>query len=39
MALLEVNNLTLILGDKKLFNNASMQLFNGDKMCWTGLNC
>ncbi len=38
MALLEVNNLTLILGDKKLFNKASMQLFNGDKMGLTGLN-
>ncbi len=38
MALLEVNNLTLILGDKKLFNNASMQLFNGDKLGLTGLN-
>ena len=38
MSILEVKDLTLILGDKKLFNNASMQLFNGDKMGLTGLN-
>lgn len=38
MSVLDVKDLTLILGDKKLFNKASMQLFNGDKMGLTGLN-
>lgn len=38
MSLLEVKNLSHTFGDKKLFNNTGLQLFNGDKMGLTGLN-
>lgn len=38
MSILEVKELTHTFGDKKLFNNASMQLSRGDKMGLTGLN-
>ncbi|MGN0173397.1 MAG: ABC-F family ATP-binding cassette domain-containing protein [Acutalibacteraceae bacterium] len=38
MSILEVKNLTHIFGDKKLFSNADMQLFGGDKLGLTGLN-
>lgn len=38
MSILDVKNLTQIFGDKKLFSNADMQLFGGDKLGLTGLN-
>lgn len=38
MSILDVKNLTQIYGDKKLFSNADMQLFGGDKLGLTGLN-
>jgi ATPase subunit of ABC transporter with duplicated ATPase domains len=38
MSILDVKELTQSFGDKKLFNNASMQLFRGDKLGLIGLN-
>jgi ATPase subunit of ABC transporter with duplicated ATPase domains len=38
MSILDVTDLTQSFGDKKLFNNANMQLFRGDKLGLTGLN-
>jgi ATPase subunit of ABC transporter with duplicated ATPase domains len=38
MSILDVKELTHSFGDKKLFNNANMQLFRGDKLGLTGLN-
>ena len=38
MGILDITNVTHTFGDKKLFNNANMQLFRGDKMGLTGLN-
>jgi ATPase subunit of ABC transporter with duplicated ATPase domains len=38
MSLVEINGLTHLFGDKKIFNDTSIQLFRGDKMGLTGLN-
>ncbi|HKM32412.1 MAG TPA: ATP-binding cassette domain-containing protein, partial [Oscillospiraceae bacterium] len=38
MSILDVKNLVHTVGDKKLFNDASMSLFGGDKLGLTGLN-
>lgn len=38
MSILEVSGLTHTFGDQKLFSDASMQLFGGDKLGLTGLN-
>lgn len=38
MSILEVTNLTHSFGEKKVFNNISLELFRGDKMGLTGLN-
>jgi ATPase subunit of ABC transporter with duplicated ATPase domains len=38
MSILDVKELTHSFSDKKLFNNANMQLFRGDKLGLTGLN-
>jgi ATPase subunit of ABC transporter with duplicated ATPase domains len=38
MSILDVKELTHTFGDKKLFNNANLQLFRGDKLGLTGLN-
>lgn len=38
MSILDVKNMTHTVGDKKLFSEASMSLFGGDKLGLTGLN-
>ena len=38
MSILDVKNLTHTFGDKKLFNDTGISLFQGDKMGLTGLN-
>jgi ATPase subunit of ABC transporter with duplicated ATPase domains len=38
MSLVEINGLTHLFGDKKIFNDTGLQLFRGDKMGLTGLN-
>ena len=38
MSILDVKNLTHTFGDKKLFHDTGMSLFQGDKMGLTGLN-